>query len=175
MAMLILLETSDLIRDSSPNKVGMTTSTITATNPYMEQDNKHKDQFEMEQPKKESTTCKKVKRCLRSDLTIWDKLITIAHFMFWCGDGFSYFLVAVRLDYLGFSKDQIVVTMAVRGAVGLARIIPSCIIDRYKLNTIKIAAMCTFLMGAVAMVSVTLTSFISVFVYFIYWGFMQCK
>ena len=117
-----------------------------------------------------STFSKKLKRSLKLDLTVWDILLTAGHFVFWIGDTFLFFMVAVRMDYIGLTKDQIVITMVARGAIRLTRIIPSYLIDKYKTKWLKVTAMCTFLMGAVAMVSMAFTTFPLMLVYFVFWG-----
>ena len=125
--------------------------------------------------KQSKTNWNKQSNILKTDLSIWEILMTLGHFAFWFGDAFSYFMVAVRLDYIGLSREQIVTVMAARGFVGLTRIIPSYIIDRFQCNRIKVAGIFALLMGMVGLISVTFRTFPSILVYFIFWGFAQCK
>ena len=101
--------------------------------------------------------------------------MTLGHFVFWFGDAFSYFMVAVRLDYIGLSREQMVTVMAARGFVGLTRIIPSYIIGRFQFNRIKVLGTFALLMGIFGLISLTFRTFPSILVYFIFWGFSQCK
>ena len=127
------------------------------------------------EPPRNKTDCNKLANTLKTDLCIWEILMTLGHFVFWFGDAFSYFMVAVRLDYIGLSREQMVTVMAARGFVGLTRIIPSYIIDRFQFNRIKVLGTFALLMGIFGLISVTFRTFPLILVYFIFWGFSQCK
>ena len=107
------------------------------------------------------------------DLSMPDVLMTFGHFLFCCGDAFGHFMIGVRMDYIGLSKQQIVIAMAARGGISLTRPIPAFIIDRLNLNRIKASGMLTFLLGLSTMISVTFTTFPAILSFFIIWGFIQ--
>ena len=84
-------------------------------------------------------------------------------------------MIAVRLDYIQLSKQQIVTVMSARGAVGLTRLIPCYLIDKFKLDRTNVAGLLSFLLGISTMISVTFNVFHVNLAFFIVWGFMQGK
>ena len=136
-------------------------------------DDKNNDQQDVDV--KKETFCFKRKKTFKTDLTIWAAFITFAYFFYCCGDTFSHYMIAVRLDYIQLSKQQIVTVMSARGAVGLTRLIPCYLIDKFKLDRTKVAGLLSFLLGISTMISVTFNVFHVNLAFFIVWGFMQGK
>ena len=117
----------------------------------------------------------KIKQVVKTDLSFWDCLITCAYFLYCCGDTFSHFMIGVRMDYIQLTRKEIVTAMSTRGAIGLLRIVPCYLIDKFKFNRTKVASVLSFLLGLLTMISVTFTAFPAILVYFIVWGITQCK
>ena len=118
---------------------------------------------------------RKIKQVLKIDLNFWDGLIICAYFLYCCGDTFSHFMIRVRMDYIQLTRKQIVTAMSARGAIGLLRMVPCYLIDKFKFNRTKVASLLSFLLGLLTMISVTFAEFPAILVYFCVWGITQCK
>ena len=106
----------------------------------------------------------KAKKLFRTDLSMWDSLITLAYFLCNAGDTFSHYMTAVRMNYVDITREEIVFAMSARGALGLIRVLPT-----------KVAGVLSFLTGLSTMISDTFTTFPTILIYFLAWGIMQCK
>ena len=140
-------------------------------------DSKNTDQQEVVVDGKKETTRLEIdlKKTFRTDSTIWLVFITFAYFFYCCGDTFSHYMIAVRLDYIHLSKQQIVTVMSARGAIGFLRFLPCYLIDKFKLNRTKVAGLLSFILGLSTMISATFKVFNVILVFFIAWGFLQGK
>ena len=110
----------------------------------------------------------------RQSFTSWDTQATLSHFLYSFGDAFVHFMIAVRMHYIGLSKDEIVTVMSAGGLVGLSRMFPSYIIDRFDFNRIEAGGVFCLLIGLTTQISVTFT-FPLTLAYFVAFGFLQCK
>ena len=137
------------------------------------QTTKNNDQKEVDA--KKETVRSKIKKTFRTDSTIWLVFITFAYFFYCCGDTFSHYMIAVRLDYIHLSKQQIVTVMSARGAIGFIRFLPCYLIDKFKLNRTKVAGLLSFILGLSTMISATFKVFHVILAFFVAWGFLQGK
>ena len=79
------------------------------------------------------------------------------------------------MDYVGLSKNEIMIAMSGSGLIGLTRLIPSYLVDRCQCDKIKMTVLLMVLTGGATMVSVQFTTFPPLLIYFLLWGFLQCK
>ena len=60
-----------------------------------------------------------------SGLTWWDIQVTLSHFLYCFGDAFVHYMIAVRMNYINLSHEEIVIVMSAGGLIGLTRMIPA--------------------------------------------------
>ena len=177
---LIMIQTSKLLNHSPPAESNKAVETKKLETDIMlgelkENGNYRQIQETVVKNNDEVSFYNRIKHFLRTDLTIWDFLIIMACFLYNSGDAFTHYMIAVRMDYIDLTKQEMVTAMSARGAIGLIRVLPSYLIDKYKLNRTKTAGTLSLLIGLSTMASVTFTTFPTVLIFFLAWGMMQCK
>ena len=111
----------------------------------------------------------------KCDITIWDALMIAGHFFFFCGHVFSQDFIAVRMDHIGLLQADIVTVLSAKGMIGLIRVLPSFLIDKFKLNRIKVTGFISLTAGILCMSSTACTTFPLMMVFGVSYGFLQCK
>ncbi len=102
-------------------------------------------------------------------------LFLFALFLFYCGDCFGEFMIAVRLAYVGLNKTQITIILSASGITGIIRILPAWIIDKLNIRTLWASGVLALCLGTLVLISLLFTNFGTMLFFFIMFAFFKCK